>query len=95
MYMNYYFFILLYFMNLFMFSFFYDYLMLTLMSLEFLMLSVLMLLMMNLMFLNLENYLLYYLIFVVCESVLGLTLLLMLIRNKGNDSTKVLSMILW
>nr|YP_010688324.1 NADH dehydrogenase subunit 4L [Cheiloneurus elegans]WBR65752.1 NADH dehydrogenase subunit 4L [Cheiloneurus elegans] len=92
---NYYMYMFLVLINLFMFSFMYKFLMLTLISLEFLMLSVLMLLVFNFFIIEFENLLMYYLIFVVCESVLGLTLLLMMIRNKGNDSIKILSLMLW
>nr|YP_010981226.1 NADH dehydrogenase subunit 4L [Exoristobia philippinensis]WOE90356.1 NADH dehydrogenase subunit 4L [Exoristobia philippinensis] len=95
MFLNYYLYSYMFIINLFMFSCFYNFLMLTLMSLEFLMLSILSLLILNLSMINLENFIFLYLIFVVCESVLGLTLLLMLIRSKGNDNTKILSMILW
>lgn len=47
---------------------------------------------------NIYNYLLlifYYLIFVVCERVLGLTLLIVLIRSIGNDNLRFLNLLLW
>lgn len=44
---------------------------------------------------NLLLILLYYLVFVVCEGVLGLTLLIYLIRNRGNDNLSLLNLILW
>lgn len=44
---------------------------------------------------NLLYFIIYFLIFVVCESVLGLTLLIYLIRSKGNDNIKILNLILW
>nr|YP_010555017.1 NADH dehydrogenase subunit 4L [Ooencyrtus plautus]UYP50997.1 NADH dehydrogenase subunit 4L [Ooencyrtus plautus] len=95
MYLNYYLYFYMFVMNLFLYSSMFQFLMLTLMSLEFLMLSTLMLMMMNFMFLNMENFILFFLIFIVCESVLGLTLLLMLIRNQGNDNSKILLLNLW
>lgn len=36
----------------------------------------------------------YYLVFVVCERVLGLTLLVIYVRNFGNDRIKFLNL-LW
>lgn len=38
--------------------------------------------------------LLYYLVFVVCESVLGLTLLILIIRSYGNDNINLLNLII-
>lgn len=65
------------------------------MILEFIMLRVLLILITQLLIrINLE-FIMYYLVFVVCERVLGLTLLLILIRLKGNDRMKVLNLILW
>jgi len=34
---------------------------------------------------NLEFYLIYYLVFIVCEAVLGLRILVMIVRFRGND----------
>nr|UYR45755.1 NADH dehydrogenase subunit 4L [Merostenus sp.] len=77
--------LMMFIITLFMISYMYNHLFLTLISFEFMMLSVLLMLMIK--FLNLNMiYLFYYLVFVVCEGVLGLTLLILLIRSKGNDN---------
>lgn len=36
-------------------------------------------------FLNLELFIIYYLIFMVCESTLGLALLVLIVRYHGNE----------
>lgn len=65
------------------------------MSIEFLILRVIIVLSYNLIINNILYLLIYYLVFVVCEGVMGLTLLVSLIRNNGNDNIKILNLILW
>nr|YP_009944702.1 NADH dehydrogenase subunit 4L [Encyrtus sasakii]QGA47461.1 NADH dehydrogenase subunit 4L [Encyrtus sasakii]QGA47474.1 NADH dehydrogenase subunit 4L [Encyrtus sasakii]QGA74445.1 NADH dehydrogenase subunit 4L [Encyrtus sasakii]QGA74458.1 NADH dehydrogenase subunit 4L [Encyrtus sasakii] len=91
----YWFYLILFINFLMVFLTFYYNIMLTLMSLEFLMLTLLMILNFIIMFYGNLFILMYYLIFVVCESVLGLSLLIILIRSKGNDNMKNLNLILW
>nr|ATN41212.1 NADH dehydrogenase subunit 4L [Diptera sp. 77 LC-2017] len=58
-----------------------------LMSLEFIVLSLFFFFFMYLNFFNFEYYYcLFYLIFSVCESVLGLSILVKMIRNNSNDN---------
>nr|YP_009526469.1 NADH dehydrogenase subunit 4L [Pteromalus puparum]AYM35229.1 NADH dehydrogenase subunit 4L [Pteromalus puparum] len=81
-------------MSTFMFVYMYNQILLTLISMEFMMLSLLM--MLNNVFINNSMILiLFYLIFVVCESVLGLTMLIILIRSNGNDNIKLLNLNKW
>nr|YP_010261485.1 NADH dehydrogenase subunit 4L [Haltichella nipponensis]UIB40567.1 NADH dehydrogenase subunit 4L [Haltichella nipponensis] len=63
--------------------------------LEMIMISMLMLLTYLMYELSFVHMILYYLVFVVCESVLGLSIMLVIIRSKGNDNLKVTNMILW
>ena len=67
----------------------------TLMRLEFLMLMILLIFRFHIFLLNNLILILYYLVFVVCESVLGLTMLILLIRSYGNDNIKLINLILW
>nr|AZL93512.1 NADH dehydrogenase subunit 4L [Torymus sp. ZJUH_2016035] len=82
-------------MSIFLFLYFYNQLILTLMSLEFLMLSILMIFSLYMFIMNNLILILYYLVFVVCESVLGLTMLIMLIRSYGNDNMNLVNLIMW
>nr|YP_009565387.1 NADH dehydrogenase subunit 4L [Encyrtus infelix]QBA96089.1 NADH dehydrogenase subunit 4L [Encyrtus infelix]QBA96102.1 NADH dehydrogenase subunit 4L [Encyrtus infelix] len=66
-----------------------------LMSLEFMMLSLLMFLNFLILIYGDTFILMYFLIFVVCESVLGLSMLIIFIRGKGNDNMKFLNLIMW
>nr|WMH03361.1 NADH dehydrogenase subunit 4L [Encyrtus aurantii] len=91
----YYFYLILFFNSMFMFVYFFYNIMLSLMALEFLMLSLLMILNFAVLFFGEMFLLMYFLVFVVCESVLGLTLLIILIRSKGNDNMKYFNLILW
>nr|AII02285.1 NADH dehydrogenase subunit 4L [Micropterix calthella] len=64
-----------------------------LLILEFLMLSLYLLLFFLLLFLNMEMYfLLLFLIFSVCESVLGMSILIYLVRMHGNDYLLLLNL---
>lgn len=76
-------------------SYYYSQILLTLLSMEFLILRVLLILRYNLYVYKMLYLLIYYLVFVVCESVLGLTLLICLIRTNGNDNINLLNLILW
>nr|ACH81739.1 NADH dehydrogenase subunit 4l [Nasonia vitripennis]ACH81750.1 NADH dehydrogenase subunit 4l [Nasonia vitripennis] len=94
-YLNTYFYIIMFIMSMLMFVYLYNQILLNLICLEFLMLSLLMLLS-NLMMLNNSMIMvLFYLVFVVCESVLGLSMLIILIRSYGNDSFKLLNLSKW
>lgn len=73
----------------------YSQILLTLLRIEFLILSILIILSYIFFINNILYLLLYYLVIVVCEGVIGLTLLVLLIRNKGNDNINFLNLILW
>nr|YP_009045477.1 NADH dehydrogenase subunit 4L [Argynnis childreni]AHA03828.1 NADH dehydrogenase subunit 4L [Argynnis childreni] len=61
-------------------------LLITLMSLEFIVLSVFFLMMLYLMMINYNMYMLMvFLVFTVCEGALGLSILVSMIRTHGND----------
>nr|YP_010719167.1 NADH dehydrogenase subunit 4L [Sirex nitobei]WDR47217.1 NADH dehydrogenase subunit 4L [Sirex nitobei] len=90
-------------MFFFMFIFFclgflkmYKNMLMILLFMELMVLSLFIIMLENLMMMELSNYLLiYYLIFSVCESVLGLVIIIMLIRIKGNDLVHSLSLMKW
>nr|YP_011003922.1 NADH dehydrogenase subunit 4L [Eurytoma acutibialis]WPS67062.1 NADH dehydrogenase subunit 4L [Eurytoma acutibialis] len=86
---------MMFFFSMFMMCYMYSQILMTLLSMEFLMLSILLTLSYNLLINNMLYLLMYYLVFVVCEGVLGLTLLVSLIRNNGNDNMNFLNLILW
>nr|QJW33598.1 NADH dehydrogenase subunit 4L [Arge aurora] len=66
-----------------------------LLSLEFVMVSLYFSLMLYMMWFSMELYFsLFFLVMVVCEGALGLSLLVILIRSHGNDFYKSFSM-LW
>nr|QSX81637.1 NADH dehydrogenase subunit 4L [Philotrypesis tridentata] len=89
---NIYYFLMMFIFSMFMFVFYYSQLLMTLISLEFIMLSTLMLLNNMLLLNNSMILILYFMVFVVCESVLGLTILIILIRTYGNDSMNLLNL---
>nr|YP_010600865.1 NADH dehydrogenase subunit 4L [Binodoxys communis]WAL07396.1 NADH dehydrogenase subunit 4L [Binodoxys communis] len=77
----------------FMFSYFYKHILLTLISLEFMMINMIY----NIYFTMLMNeinlfFIAIFLAIAVCESVLGLSLLIHLVRLSGNDYTNNMSM---
>nr|YP_010758768.1 NADH dehydrogenase subunit 4L [Binodoxys acalephae]WEX30813.1 NADH dehydrogenase subunit 4L [Binodoxys acalephae] len=77
----------------FMFSYFYKHILLTLISLEFMMINMIY----NIYFTMLLNeinlfFIAIFLAIAVCESVLGLSLLIHLVRLSGNDYTNNMSM---
>nr|AFI54795.1 NADH dehydrogenase subunit 4L [Urostylis sp. HL-2012] len=79
-----------------MFCMMHKHLLQTLLSLEFLVL-ILFLMMFFMMFnLGYDMYmLLLFLIFTVCEGALGLSLLVIMVRNKGNDYISSMSILSW
>nr|YP_010480544.1 NADH dehydrogenase subunit 4L [Nasonia giraulti]UVN15268.1 NADH dehydrogenase subunit 4L [Nasonia giraulti] len=95
MFLNTYFYIIMIIMSMLLFVYLYNQILMNLICLEFIMLSLLMLLS-NLMLMNNSMIMvLFYLVFVVCESVLGLSLLIILIRSYGNDNVKLLNLNKW
>nr|ANH79475.1 NADH dehydrogenase subunit 4L [Eurytoma sp. TJS-2016] len=94
-YMIYYMYSVMFIFSIFFMGYFYSQILLTLLSMEFLMLSIFMLLSYNLYLMNMLFMIMYYLVFVVCEGVLGLTLLVILIRSMGNDNMKIMNLNLW
>nr|AEG25303.1 NADH dehydrogenase subunit 4L [Philotrypesis sp. JHX-2011] len=90
--MNTYYIMMMFIFSMYMYIYYYSQLLMTLISLEFIMLSTLMMLNNMLMLNNSMILMLYYMVFVVCESVLGLTILIILIRSYGNDSMNLLNL---
>nr|WRW11482.1 NADH dehydrogenase subunit 4L [Eteoneus sigillatus] len=71
-------------------------LLLTLISIEFLMLIIYLFMFMNFLSYGIDLYfMLIYLIMMVCEGALGLSMLVVLIRSHGNDMINSLNMLLW
>nr|YP_010022282.1 NADH dehydrogenase subunit 4L [Pentatoma semiannulata]QOL12472.1 NADH dehydrogenase subunit 4L [Pentatoma semiannulata] len=71
-------------------------LLLSLLSLEFMVLSVFLALFIVLMNNGYELYIsMMFLVFTVCEGVLGLSILVSLIRNQGNDYLSSMSILSW
>nr|QSS48567.1 NADH dehydrogenase subunit 4L [Kradibia gibbosae] len=95
MYSNYYLYIFMFMYSATLFCYLFNQVLPTLIMLEFMMLSLLLLL--SLLSIKLMNYMiiLYYLIFVVCESVYGLMMLILLMRSYGNNNVKTLNLNLW
>lgn len=85
----------MYLLSIFIVSYFYSQVLLVLLRIEFLILRTLIILRYILIINEIILLLLYFLLFVVCEGVLGLTLLIYLIRRFGRDNLSVLSLILW
>nr|YP_010175185.1 NADH dehydrogenase subunit 4L [Olidiana ritcheri]QSJ61390.1 NADH dehydrogenase subunit 4L [Olidiana ritcheri] len=75
----------MYFMSLFSLIYMRKHVLLSLMLLEFVILSLLIMIILNLLYSSIFYYYLFMMMFYVCESVLGLTILVMMIRNHGND----------
>nr|YP_010461835.1 NADH dehydrogenase subunit 4L [Tapinoma ibericum]UUF93601.1 NADH dehydrogenase subunit 4L [Tapinoma ibericum] len=63
----------------------YKYILLMLMILEIMILNISMVMFLMFSILKIEFYLIYYLVFSVCESVLGVSLLVLIVRYSGND----------
>jgi NADH-ubiquinone oxidoreductase chain 4L len=73
-------------MGVFSFIFSYKHLLNILLSLEFIVLRLFIFLFFYLNFFNFEQYFrMYFLVFSVCEGVLGLSILVSIIRSHGND----------
>nr|UPL65877.1 NADH dehydrogenase subunit 4L [Thaumastocoris safordi] len=71
-------------------------LLLTMFSLEFVTVNLFLLLFLKVSFLLTETYfLVLFLVFTVCEGVLGLSILVNLIRCHGNDKVSTISGMLW
>nr|UZT67564.1 NADH dehydrogenase subunit 4L [Oberthuerella sharkeyi] len=76
-------------------SIFYKHLLMSIMSLEMMMMSLLYLFYLFMMLFNFEFLLMYYLLIIVCEGVMGLTLLTLMIQFKGMDLLNSLNLNLW
>lgn len=63
----------------------YKYILVVLIVIELMIISVAMIIFVILRLLNIEFYIIYYLVFRVCERVLGITLLVLIVRYRGND----------
>nr|AVJ52547.1 NADH dehydrogenase subunit 4L [Poecilocoris rufigenis] len=73
-----------------------NHLLLTLLSLEFMVLSVFYVMVMLMMFYGYELYYsLIFLVFSVCEGALGLSILVKMVRNQGNDYLLSMSILSW
>nr|AFY16789.1 NADH dehydrogenase subunit 4L [Dalcantha dilatata] len=69
---------------------------LSLLSIEFMMLSIFYLLFLTMLNYDYElYYILMFLIFSVCEAALGLSILVMLVRTQGNDYLSSISTLSW
>jgi NADH-ubiquinone oxidoreductase chain 4L len=78
--------IILFFSGLFSFVYSYKHLLNLLLRLEFIVLSLFIFLFIYLNFINFEQYFrVFFLVFSVCEGVLGLSILVSIIRSHGND----------
>ena len=93
--LNNYLFLFICIISIFIFINFYKQILIILLRLEFLILRLLILINRMIILNNRIIIILYFLIFIVCERVLGLTLLIILIRSYGNDNVKLLRLIIW
>nr|YP_010528145.1 NADH dehydrogenase subunit 4L [Cimbex luteus]QPM99423.2 NADH dehydrogenase subunit 4L [Cimbex luteus]UXW64286.1 NADH dehydrogenase subunit 4L [Cimbex luteus] len=85
---------LIFFIGMLSFSMKRYYLLMILLSLEFVMILLFFLMIMYLSFYGMELYFsMIFLVFSVCESVLGLSILILMIRFNGNDYFQVLSLL--
>nr|UZT67520.1 NADH dehydrogenase subunit 4L [Figites sp. ZJUH 20220009] len=73
----------------------YTHLLMTLMTMEIMMMNLMMMMFSMLLLLNMEYFILFYLLIIVCEGVLGLTLMILMIKHKGNDKLKSISLKMW
>nr|AHA52592.1 NADH dehydrogenase subunit 4L [Sigalphus bicolor] len=88
--------ILLFLMSFMLFCLFYKHILMTLISLEFIMVNLMMLMYLNFLHIKLNLFIFsYFLSIAVCESVMGLSLLIYMIRYNGNDYMKILNLIKW
>jgi len=73
------------FISLFLLIFIYKYMLILLIFIEVIVVNIAFFILIYYRRFNLEFYILYYLIFRVCESVLGIGLLVIIVRYYGND----------
>nr|YP_010936699.1 NADH dehydrogenase subunit 4L [Apanteles gelechiidivoris]WKW91669.1 NADH dehydrogenase subunit 4L [Apanteles gelechiidivoris]WLN31487.1 NADH dehydrogenase subunit 4L [Apanteles gelechiidivoris] len=86
--------IILFLISIFMYSSFYKHLLMSLISLEFMILNLSLMMYYNLYYLKLNMFLMsFFWTISVCESIMGLTILVFLVRKLGNDFTKMLNII--
>nr|YP_010736682.1 NADH dehydrogenase subunit 4L [Urochelellus acutihumeralis]WEM32433.1 NADH dehydrogenase subunit 4L [Urochelellus acutihumeralis] len=79
-----------------MFCLVHKHLLQTLLSLEFLVLILFLMMFFMIMILGYElNFILFFLVFTVCEGALGLSILVNLVRNQGNDYLFSSSIMSW
>nr|AVJ52517.1 NADH dehydrogenase subunit 4L [Acanthosoma nigrodorsum] len=73
-----------------------NHILLSLLSLEFMVLATYFIMFVTMLFFGFESYfILIFLVFTVCEGALGLSLLVMLVRNQGNDYLSSMSVLTW
>nr|AFI54756.1 NADH dehydrogenase subunit 4L [Sastragala edessoides] len=73
-----------------------NHILLSLLSLEFMVLATYFILFTTMLLFGFESYfILIFLVFTVCEGALGLSLLVMLVRNQGNDYLSSMSLLTW
>nr|QKZ95166.1 NADH dehydrogenase subunit 4L [Habrobracon hebetor] len=88
--------LILFFISIFMTIFFYKHILLNLISLEFLMINLFMNIYYTLNYLNMNFYFFnLFLTISICEGVMGLSILVYMMRNTGNDYSKILNLIKW
>nr|AHA52448.1 NADH dehydrogenase subunit 4L [Histeromerus sp. QL-2013] len=93
---NFNFLLMLFLLSCLMFTFFYKHILLTLISLEFMMINIFINLYYLLIFIKLNMYFISIFIGIsICEGILGLSLLVYLIRFSGNDYTNMLNLMKW
>lgn len=80
---------------MYLFCYLYNFVLLSLIILEFIILRLLLLMSIIIFKFIRIQFILYYLVFIVCESVYGLTLLILLIRDNGNRKINLLNLLLW
>nr|YP_010968344.1 NADH dehydrogenase subunit 4L [Paraponera clavata]WNO15833.1 NADH dehydrogenase subunit 4L [Paraponera clavata] len=85
MYLDYYLWIYLVFLWLMLLMLMYKFMLIVVMMIEFVVLSITVFMFNFMYLLELEFYVIYYLVFSVCESCLGLSLLVLIVRYYGND----------
>nr|UHJ18874.1 NADH dehydrogenase subunit 4L [Psyttalia incisi] len=80
----------------FFYTSYYKHILLTLISLEFMMINLMMNMYMILIKLNFNMYLIaMFISIMICEGILGLSILVHMIRNSGNDYSLTLNLIKW
>nr|UZT67421.1 NADH dehydrogenase subunit 4L [Aegilips sp. ZJUH 20220002] len=85
----------MFFISIILLTFNYKHIIMIIMSMEIMMMSLMMFCFMNLMLMKINFWLMFFLIMIVTEGVLALTLLIMMIRFKGMDKMNSLTMIMW